>query len=832
MKNLVRYLKNYESQARSFSELLPWMLLLGNEGELVLQKDGSLLACFSYQGVDQEGKMQYDVDRYANLIEHALRSSSFDERITLWWTMERRRTREYPEGVFPDTVSRGINGLWEDEFKAGNHYSNKNYISVLFTPARGSDGLMDQFDYFLNTAGYSFPRATYETVKHALFKGNAFSYTQAQLDGHINLFNNMLRSFDGTLADIGMHRLKDEELLAFLHDRSSPATARQPVRLPRIPVYLDGYLTSNSIEVGKETITFSGGGKKCYVRAMGVKDWPEWSQPGLIDGVAAIAGEVTLSQCFRIMEHNEAKKYIDDVERHNRGLQIPLRGHIKSAMFKQAPDQINEERAMLANDASEAKITMASGGRRFGYYNMTVLAHGATESECVQTYEELSKYFRLSGFVTIDETLHLLSAWAGTLPGQWAEVVRWYFVSGGNMADLATPRTLWMGEKYNRFLTEQLGKLTPAMTILSTAQSTPYYFNLFQSSGVGHALIIGPTGTGKSVFTNFLISQFRKYSPCNIFIFDKDYSCRVATLLQDGNYIDVSGKMGGEVKLNPMYLLGDRMHWDWLKQWVKTLIISNHYEWKTEDENELWRAMENLAAQPSANWQLASLANFLPIRLAEEISPWVNSGSNARFFDNTEDSFSLGEFNGMEIGGIFNNPSVATAFLDYAFYRISLMLSGRPTLIYIEEAWFMLADPTFAAKVDDWLRTFRKKMAAVCLATQSLTEISESPIFATLIDNIPTKIFLPNVNALAHRELYEHKFGLNQEQITQIRNGVPKSNYYIVTPDVSRMVSVQFPPGILNCLRSDQRAQQIFTKQYKQSENWKYDYLEEVENAR
>lgn len=832
MINLRKYIQNYEAQARSFSELLPWMLLVGKEGELVLQKDGSLLACFSYAGVDQEGKMQYDIDRYANLIEHALRSGSFDERITMWWTMERRRTREFPEGVFPDAVSAGINGLWQDEFQTGNHYSNKNYISILYTPQHGTDGLTEQFDYFFNTAGYSFPRALYETVKGALFKGNAFAYTQSQLDDHVKQFNNMLKNFDSTLTDIGMHRLRNEILLAFLHDRSSPATARQPVRMPRIPVYLDSYLTSNTIEVGKNTITFTGGGTECYVRAMGVKDWPEWSSPGLIDGVAGLSGEVTLSQSFRIVEHDAAKKYIDDVERHNRGLQIPLRGHIKAAMFKQAPDQINEERAMMANDASDAKISIATGGRKFGYYNMTVLAHGATESECVQTYEELSKYFSLAGFVTVDETLHLLSAWAGTLPGQWAEVVRWFFVSGGNMADMATPRTLWLGERENRYLSEQVGAPMPALTILSTAQSTPYYFNLFQGSGVGHGLVIGPTGTGKSVFMNFLISQFRKYSPCNVFIFDKDYSCRIPTLLQDGNYIDISGKMGGIVKLNPLHLLGDRAHWEWLKQWLKTLMLSNSYDWKTEDENELWRAMENLVEQPQSNWQLKSLASFLPIRLAEELSPWVNGGSNARFFDNEEDSFSLGEFNGMEIGGIFNNPSVATAFLDYAFYRISLMLNGRPTLIYIEESWFMLADPTFAAKIDDWLRTFRKKMASVVLATQSLTEISESPIFATLIDNIPTKIFLPNANAMAHRALYEHKFGLNEQQISQIRNGEPRVNYYIVTDEVSRMVEVKFPSGILNCVRSDQRAQQLFTDLYKKSDDWKFKFLEEVENAR
>lgn len=143
----------------------------------------------------------------------------------------------------------------------------------------------------------------------------------------------------------------------------------------------------------------------------------------------------------------------------------------------------------------------------------------------------------------------------------------------------------------------------------------------------------------------------------------------------------------------------------------------------------------------------------------------------------------------------------------------------------------MLSDPVFGPRIDDWLRTLRKRNAFVIMATQSLTEIAESEIFATIIDNIPNKIFLPNENALAHEELYKRKFALNDQQLSRIRNAVRKRDYYIVTPELSRMVVGRLPAEIMACVRSDTRAQELFSKFYANGEggaDWKSKYLNTI----
>lgn len=824
MLNVKKILENYEAKARTFSELVPYMILL--KPDMTMNKDGSMTVCYEFSGVDQEGMEQIQVDRYALLVEQAFRN--FDNRITVWWTIDRRRTDKFPGGQFSNAVSDMINAEWKKEFQSGQQYINTYHLSVTYSPPTGAGSFMDKVSYYSQEAGYTPVKSFVEAAKASLLKKSGFSYDAAQIEGQIKQFEDMLTSFIDTIGEVDLRRLSDESLLKFLHSRTSPANAGQPVKMPSYPAYLDSYLSSNTLTVEKESLRFRGLDGESHVTAISVKDWPDLSVPGLLDALMSIPGELTLSQVFRFAEHSKAEKYIRDVERHNRNLQKTLGAYIKEALTNTESRVNNEARLLMAEDAAEALLEMTAGGRQYGYYNMTLMAYGRSKRESEDTVKIASKILTRSGFMAIRESQHLLSAWAASMPAQWGELVRTFFMHSGNLADMAPIRTLQAGQERNKFLSDQAQKEMPALTVLSTSYSTPYYFN-FHQGDLAHTIVLGPSGMGKSVFMNFLISQFRKYEPCNVFIFDKDYSCRMATKLQGGDHIDLLGERGGQVAMNPMLLLEDRDNWLWLSKWLEILITARGYEMRAEDDKSLYQALENVANQPRVHWKLQSLIPFLSKPLAEQLAQWVGDGQMARFFDNREDSFSLGEFSCIEMGGLFYNPRLASAFMEYAFFRLQQKLTGAPTIIYIEEAWFMLADPAFSGRINDWLKTLRKKNAFVVMATQSLEDIASSGIFSTIIDNIPNRIYLPNPNAYAHRDLYMKKFGLNETQVNDIRNAIPKSNYYIVTPLLSRMVYCRFPPKVLACLRSDTRAQNIFDELEKSGiDNWQFKYIEEM----
>jgi len=823
MLSLKKLAKDYEDSARSFSELVPWMAQIAPH--MVINKDGSLLVCYTYEGIDCEGQERYETDRATNLMERALRV--FDEKITIWFTVDRRRTFEYPESRFQDKFSQFVDGEWKSQFLNGSQYVNKYYLAVVFTPPGGIEGAFEKISHYIKVEGLSFAKALAETIKSSVFKRNAFRYEARQLVSFIEDFTDKVGAFEETAGDLSMHRLEGEDLLAYLHDRCSPASQGQRVVKPRIPAYLDSHLPTDTL-VSRDDLLQMKGEETCWVAGVSIKDWPDLTEPGLLDGILAIPGELTFSQVMRISEHDKSKKYIADIERHNRNMEKSLKSYMIESFTHEESRQRDTGRVMLADDAHAAATEMTTHARVYGYYNMTVLAYGKSRDEAEATVKMTTQLLRRNGFVSVRENMHLLSAFCGTMPGQAGALVRWHFVSTANLSDLAPVRTLGIGQKTNPYYTEQIGHTAPPLTVLSTEFAIPYYFN-FHQADLAHALVVGPSRTGKSAFVNFLISQFQKYRPCHTFIFDKDYSCRIPTIMQGGTHVDMAGNHDHRVKINPMLLVEDKENWPWLAKWLENLFTARGYQLTAEDDKKIWEAIESLAAHPREQWRLLTLGNLLSIQLSEQLQQWIGDGQRAHYFDNEEDTFDLGYFTCIEMGALFQDEVVARAFLEYAFHRITKRLDGNPALIYVEEAWFMLAEKQFAKKINDWLRTLAKKNAFLIMATQSLDEVARSEIFATIIDNIPNRIYLPNPNAYAHQDMYKKQFGLNSAQIDRIRNGVPKLHYYIVTPRLSRMAEVRLPKEILAVVRSDARAQRVFDKHRASgADDWKINYVEEM----
>lgn len=826
MLDLKARAKEVLGSARAYSELIPWMVQV-TPGQ-ILNKDGALLACYALEGLDAADARTEEITQAVNTLENALRV--FDERITLWWLVDRRRTRDYPGGSFPDEVSAFVDESWAARFTDGSQFRNNHWFAVLYTPSGGVEGFMGRVGQFIQQGQGTGP-AIISAVKTYLSMESAFQFEDEKVSDEIERFEEMLSSFEQSTRGLYLRRLSSEETLRFLHDRASPASAGQPVAEPNVTEFLDSWLADNTLEVGSDTLVFEGT-EPLFAAAATVKSWPRFTSPGLLDALLALPLELTLSLCFRYVETQAAKKYIEEVRKNNLNSAKSMVTYLQEALSGHPSDKMDAGKVAMAQDANDALLSTTTHRRFFGYFNMTVIAYGQSEEQTEEGMRLVTQAINNQGFLTLRERLHLLSAWAGTLPGQWAELVRWFFLSSANLADLAPIRTISMGDSENEYLAEQTGRPAPALTALPTEWSVPFFFNLHQGDRA-HTLVVGPSRTGKSVLMNFLIMQFRKYYPCRIYIFDKDYSCRIPTVLMGGGHIDMSGD-DTNVRINPLSLLADRDNWLWVSKWIELLLQSRGRPVSAADSERIWRAVERTANMAPQQWRLLSLQQFLAgesKELGEEMAEWVGGGARARYFDHVEDDFELADITCTELGKLFEDALVAPLFLEYAFQRVRMQLDGTPTLIDVEECWYMLIHEQFAARLDDWLRTLAKKNAFVVLTTQGLAELAKSQYFGTILDNIANTIFLPNAKAPAHEALYVDKFSLHPEQIALIRDAVPKLNYYIVTPTMSRMAVVSLPPAVLACVRSDSRAQKIFKKHYatrSDREDWKERYVNEV----
>jgi type IV secretion system protein VirB4 len=128
---------------------------------------------------------------------------------------------------------------------------------------------------------------------------------------------------------------------------------------------------------------------------------------------------------------------------------------------------------------------------------------------------------------------------------------------------------------------------------------------------------------------------------------------------------------------------------------------------------------------------------------------------------------------------------LSTPVLLYLFHKIQCSLDGRPTFIIIDEGWLIMLHETFMTYWIEFLRTVRKNNACVLLATQSLSDIVNSPYVSFINESCMTKVFLPNPAAReADNKGFYQALGLNERQIEIISEAVRKKHYYVIARDV------------------------------------------------
>lgn len=825
---------------RSLQELLPWLVPVNDR--VVACKDSGLLACFEYRGLDTDGTADAAVAQLENLVDTAM-DTWRNQPVTIWWTLRRERTTDYPGARMPTAVGQMIDDEHRARFLEAGGYVNRCFVSVLWVPERSTNAVMDRIGAYMSD-GANPISAIFSGVRSALSSRHAFAWGAAELEQALEVFEGRLTRFAGTLNVLRPKRLTGESLIGFLWGMANPGLPMVPKATPREGRYLDALLGERTLDVSRNTLQVgdeADGG--IHVAAISLKEFPDAMSGGAFDALMVRPIEGVLSVAFRVAPNALVEKEIAASRRNANLTKFPIKSLVVGA-FKHGEmneDQADPAKAELVEAANEVSGELSAGRLYFGWLNVTLLYYSQDAGEVETTVSEALRSLHGSRFAgATRETAHLLSAWTVTMPGAWEECRRWYLLSRDNAADAAPVVGVMSGERWNAHYSKLMGRRQPALTVLDTDYATPFYFN-FNEGQVGHAFVVGPTRSGKSIAMNFLLSQFQKYPGARTVILDRDRSCRIPTLLQGGQHIDL--RAGGNVKLNPLTLLGDRKHWMFLAGWIEYLCGAHGYQVTAEDTRDIWEAIEGTAADADrANHRLMGIYNLVPPALKSQLEPWIEGRQFGDYFDHAEDSFDLSRFVCIEMGPIMQQPVLAAAVMDYVFYRTELALQpidGQPlypTVVYVEEASFLLQVPQFATKLVGWLKTFAKLNAGVVLTTQSPEDFAETEVkktFAAIRDNILTSVYLPNYRALSTglKDLYVKTFQLLPEQVERIAHAIPKKEYFIVKPGVARMTSLALSPNQVNALRSEADAQRIFDECWRDGSpgpDWQQEYLRRV----
>jgi type IV secretion system protein VirB4 len=327
---------------------------------------------------------------------------------------------------------------------------------------------------------------------------------------------------------------------------------------------------------------------------------------------------------------------------------------------------------------------------------------------------------------------------------------------------------------------------------LETTHDTPYYLNLHHHD-IAHTLILGMTGAGKSFLLNFLITNAQKYDPYT-FIFDLGGSYRGITELLGGSYLRVSVE-SQDFAMNPFALPPTKENHHFLFSFVKVLIEGqNAGSLDTGDDKEIYKAIENLQAVDQKIRRLSTLAALLPKRLSDRLGKWIQGGQYEALFDNEEDTLSLGRFQCLDFEGMGQYPDIIQPLLFYVLHRANNVIYDPAITttfkaFVMDEAWRFFQHPTIRNYVVEALKTWRKKNAAMILATQSLDELAKSDILHVVNESCPSKMFLANPEM--DRAFYQETFHLNATELELIKALIPKRQFLLKRPDYAKVLNLQ-----------------------------------------
>jgi len=317
----------------------------------------------------------------------------------------------------------------------------------------------------------------------------------------------------------------------------------------------------------------------------------------------------------------------------------------------------------------------------------------------------------------------------------------------------------------------------PPLLITRTEGATPFRLVL-HIGDVGHTVVVGPTGAGKSVLLATLVAQFRRYAGSQVFVFEMGHSMRATILGLGGDYHDLG--LDGETAFQPLARVDDAAYRSWAAQWIEGRLVMEGLAVGPEEKAAVWSALGNLASAPVAQRTMTGLVALLQSnRLRQALAPYALGGAHGRLLDADHDRLGTADVQGFEMEDLMPSKAAANAVIRYLFARLEERFDGRPTLLVLDEAWLFLDDPVFAAQLREWLKTLRKKNVAVVFATQSLSDIRDSAIAPAIIESCPSRIFLANPQAVEPqiRGIYEG-FGLNARQIQIVARAQPKRDYY------------------------------------------------------
>ncbi len=771
-------LRPYRAREARLADWLPWAGLVADG--VIVNKDGAFQRTLTFRGPDLDSSTLSELMGAGARLDNALKR--FGSGWCLHVEARRSETSLYPNSDWPDALSWLIDQERAQDFAAaGGRYESAYYLTLSWLPPSEAAGKLEA--------------ALFESASSPAAVGVDY---KACLQSFIDETQSFKSLLDLVMSDVAF--LDSAETLTYLHScvSSNPHT----VAVPSTPFHIDD-LISDSPLLGGVAPKLGD----VHLKVLSVRAYVSETEPGLLDALNRLG--IPYRWVTRVMplDREEARTEIEKIRKRWFSKRKGILTLLREALYREEATLLDNDATTQAEDADLALQQVNGEAAGAAYVTLTITVADANEATAFERIRQIRQVADGMGFVTALETINAVEAWLGSLPGQPYADLRRPLLLTPSLAHLLPLSAVWAGDVRNRHLDG------PPLLMAATDGATPFRLNLHHGD-VGHTLIVGPTGAGKSVLLGLLAAQWRRYPGAQVFTFDAGRSSRALTLGLGGAFVDLMQDQTDEtpIALQPLARIDDEAERAWARDWLIALIARANITLDPKRRDEIWAALSVLAARPAPERTLSVLSALIQdsdIRTA--LQPFTHAGLWGRLIDADESRLAQHDVQAFEMGELLTSGDALAAVLPALVHALEGRFDGRPTLLILDEAWAYLRDPAFAEQIQAWLKTLRKKNVAVVFATQELADVEASTIAATILEACPTRIYLPNDRAREPRtRAFYESLGLNSRQIGLISEAAPKRDYYVQTRNGARLIDLALGPAALAFLGAstpqDQRA--------------------------
>jgi type IV secretion system protein VirB4 len=546
------------------------------------------------------------------------------------------------------------------------------------------------------------------------------------------------------------------------HLRSDTGVDRQIVKSPIA-------WKSDHLQVGKRLVqTFS------------LQTTPEASRPCLFSGLMKLDCDSVLCSTWRVKSTSAARSEIDAQEKFISFFKVGVLTRVMSGRDTASLETGAGAKAANSSVDDLSEVIRALDKKAQGEFSLRLLLAARTADQLRDVIPAVHRIFVDARAQVMEETLGNLSAFYAMFPGNHKFNVFPLWLAEDHHARLSSVFAPHTGHPQAEDLDSEY------LNIFETRTRTPFFQDVYVE-GVRVMLILGPTGTGKSVHGNQLIALEQKYGGFT-YIFDIGGSYESVVELYGGK-VDRVGKAGPRV--NPFALEPTESNIKFLYSFVKLLLTNGGAELEPEDDDVVHKAVQDMYLLDPQNRRLSNL--FLPKKLDRYLSKWVGKGIYNAVFDNVEDSLSLSRLQCFDFQGV-NNAQYADLIeplMVWLLRRINDVLYnpanlGVPKHILIEEIFSSMKNKQLLDGALASIKTVRKNLGGVTMIGQSAEDLGENA--DSIVNSCTSFLFLKD--ATFNRKRYAELFKMNEQQLALFESLQDREGLYMRRDGLTKVVTL------------------------------------------